>query len=597
MADLGRFSSRERLVNSNARPIKIRPPYSRLYVAILASVAGIGGFLFGYDTGVVSGAMILLKDDFKLDIVWQELIVSVTIGAAAISALIGGVLNDRFGRRPVIIASSLVFACGSLVLAFAPTMNKQVLLIGRIVVGVGIGFASMTVPMYIAEASPSHVRGRLVTVNNLFITGGQLVASVVDGLFSNDTENGWRYMLGLAAIPALLQLVGLMFLNESPRWLVIKGQYQEAKKVLGKIYGGENNYGEEFESIRTSVEEMRKAENLGNTNIVSNILKDSRVRQALILGCGLQMFQQLAGINTVMYYSATIIHMAGIKDNSVVIWLAAAVSSVNFLFTLVGLLLVDRLGRRKLSIISMAGVVFSHIFLGVSFYLSSMDSPTVDFYTNSTICSYSTCDGCILNQHCGFCYEDFNGTISDGACIEGVQDQNSVSCDADWAFDYCPSPYAFLAVAGMVLYLMFFAPGMGPMPWTINSEIYPQWARSTCNSLSTFTNWTFNLVISMTFLSLTQAITRQGTFFLYAGLSTLGLLFMVTLLPETKGKRLEDIQRLFDRPCILCVSDDETPDVRYVRVAPRRDADGSDDDGRVSVLRHQPYSSYYGTLH
>ncbi|XP_033126179.1 proton myo-inositol cotransporter-like isoform X2 [Anneissia japonica] len=594
MSDLGRFSSRERLINANARSIKIRPPYNRLYVAVLACVAGLGGFLFGYDTGVVSGAMILLKDDFELSILWQELIVSVTIGAAAISALIGGVLNDRFGRRPVIITSSIVFSCGSLVLGFA--QDKQTLLIGRIIVGVGIGLASMTVPMYIAEASPSHVRGRLVTVNNLFITGGQLVASIVDGLFSENADNGWRYMLGLAAVPAILQLIGFLFLHESPRWLVIHGQYQDAKGVLGKIYG-ENNYGDEFESIRTSVEEIKKAEHGGKKHLLKNIFKDPRVRQALIVGCGLQMFQQLAGINTVMYYSATIIHMAGIQATSLVIWLAAAVASVNFIFTVFGLLLVDRLGRRKLSIISMAGVVFAHLFLGASFQLASMDSPPVDIINNNTICHYSTCDGCILNSQCGFCYEELNNTIFDGACILGTQKQNLSSCDSDWAFDYCPSAFAFLAVVGMVLYLMFFAPGMGTMPWTVNSEIYPQWARSTCNSFSTFTNWMFNLLISMTFLSLTQAITRQGTFYLYAGISTLGLIFIITLLPETKGKRLEDIQQLFDHPCVLCASEDDTPDVRYVRVTPHRDADGSDDDGRISVVKHRPYSSQYGTLH
>jgi len=161
-----------------------------LYVYFLTVFAAIGGFLFGYDTGVISGAMILIKQEFDLSSFWQELIVSVTIGAAILGALLGGFLNQRLGRKPLLVVSAMVFTVGAVVMGVAP--SREILLVGRLTVGFGIGGASVTVPVYIAETAPSTIRGRLVTTNNLFITGGQFVAAVVDGLFSSYKKNGWR---------------------------------------------------------------------------------------------------------------------------------------------------------------------------------------------------------------------------------------------------------------------------------------------------------------------------------------------------------------------------------------------------------------------
>ncbi|XP_013912820.1 PREDICTED: proton myo-inositol cotransporter, partial [Thamnophis sirtalis] len=188
------------------------------FVYVAAAFSALGGFLFGYDTGVVSGALLLLKKELRLDATWQELLVSSTVGAAALAALLGGALNGYWGRRACILLASLLFTAGAVLLAAAP--DKETLLGGRLVVGLGIGIASMTVPVYIAEVAPPHLRGRLVTINTLFITGGQFFASVIDGAFSYLPKGGWRYMLGLSAIPAVIQFVGFLFLPESPRWLI-----------------------------------------------------------------------------------------------------------------------------------------------------------------------------------------------------------------------------------------------------------------------------------------------------------------------------------------------------------------------------------------
>ncbi|XP_013881953.1 proton myo-inositol cotransporter isoform X4 [Austrofundulus limnaeus] len=346
------------------------------FVYVLAFFSALGGFLFGYDTGVVSGAMLLLKKEMNLNALWQELLVSSTVGAAALSALCGGSLNGWLGRRICILVASFIFGVGGVILSIA--QDKVVLLAGRIVVGLGIGIASMTVPVYIAEVSPPHLRGQLVTINALFITGGQFVASVVDGVFSYLSHSGWRYMLGLSTVPAVLQFFGFVFLPESPRWLLQKGRSQEACQVLSRIRG-DQNIDEEYDTIKASIEEEEREAGAGGV-VILRILSHGPTRRALVVGCGLQMFQQLSGINTVMYYSATILQMAGVRDDKQAIWLAAATSATNFVFTLVGVWLVDRVGRRKLTLGSLLGTGLSLTLLAVGFLLSAQNSPPVTFH-------------------------------------------------------------------------------------------------------------------------------------------------------------------------------------------------------------------------
>lgn len=254
--------------------------------------------------------------------------------------------------------------------------------------------------------------------------------------------------------------------------------------------------------------------------------------------------------------------MSGVKDDSTVIWLSAVVAFVNFIFTLAGVYLVEKVGRRVLTLSSFTGVAVSVLFLAVAFLLIAESSPDIDVHSTDKCSIYSTCDACILTDDCGFCFQTLNKTIYNGTCLVADILHGNQSLDgpcsqthllkheSEWAYDYCPSPYAFLSFIGLILYLMFFAPGMGPMPWTINSEIYPQWARSTGNAVASTVNWSFNLLIAMTFLSLTELITRQGAFFLYFGICVVGIIFIALFLPETKGTRLEDIQELFEKP--LC---------------------------------------------
>lgn len=549
-----------------------------LFVYTLTFFAAVGGFLFGYDTGVVSGALVILKKHFHLSFFKEELVVSVTIATAIVGALAGGPTSHLLGRKTVLISAAFVFTVGAVCMAVAQDIG--VLLVGRAIVGIGIGLASMTVPVYIAEAAPTHLRGRLVTLNALFITGGQFIASVVDGIFCTDKENGWRYMLGLSGVPAVIMFFGLLFMPESPRWLISKGKMEKARKILQRIRNV-NNVEEEIEEITTAIhhEQLLATRDGSSENILKHIWNNRAVRRALFVGCGLQAFQQLSGINTVMYYSSTIIKMAGTNSDEEAIWLAVPVAFTNFAFTLVGLAVVERMGRRKLLLISLAGVVFSLLLLSMTFLIAMRTSPDVSVHPrfqnlidHGCSTKYSTCYSCIEDSDCGFCYTKNHGDIINASCLPVISSYNTDhskygSCNTTnsftWNYEHCPFSLSWLAVLGLILYLAWFAPGMGPMPWTINSEIYPQWARSFGNSSSATTNWICNLFVSMTFLNLTKVLTKCGTFGLYTGIAILGWLFTYCFLPETKGKTLEEVTQLFeqgatrDRMCLTIGNTDD----------------------------------------
>nr|XP_005173513.2 proton myo-inositol cotransporter-like [Danio rerio] len=526
--------------------------------------------------------MLLLKRDMNISALWQELLVSGTVAAAAVSALLGGCLNGLFGRRVCILTASFTFAIGGIVLGSAP--NKEALLVGRLILGLGLGIASMTVPVYIAETSPPHLRGRLVTINTLFITAGQFTASVIDGAFSYMKHEGWRYMLGLSVIPALLQFLGFLFLPESPRWLIQKGLTQKARRVLSQIRGNQN-IDEEYDTIKSSIEEEEK-DCGGEGPVIWRMLTFPPARRALIVGCGLQMFQQLSGINTVMYYSATILQMSGVRDDKLAIWLVTVTAFTNFLFTLLGVWLVERVGRRKLTLGSIFGTVLSLCVLSVGFLLSAQHSPPVTLHLsdpttpNSSCAAHLSCEPCMLDPGCGYCYQENSTAVFASSCVPvnpasteraawgKCSNSTHLPDSGIWAYNFCPTSYSWVVLLGLVLYLASFAPGMGPMPWTVNSEIYPLWARSTGNACSAGVNWTFNVLVSLTFLHMAQYLTYYGVFFLYTSLAFTGFFFIYGCLPETKGRRLEEIESLFEnRLCSCGISDcDEDRQVEYIRV-------------------------------
>lgn len=543
------------------------------FVYFLAFMAVVGGFLFGYDTGVVSSAMLYIPDAMDLNYLMTELIVSVTLVACAIFSIAAGFSNDLLGRRKTILFASGLFTVGAVLLGAA--VNPTMLLMARFIIGAAVGLASMTVPTYLGETCPVHIRGRMVTGFQLMITLGFFLASVLGGAFSYVEGYGWRLMVAVAGIPSFLQFVGFLFLPESPRWLATNGREEEARKILMRIYGNNEEWVDfELTEIKTSHQQLLEEQEMagGGKFVIVQMLKKPPVRKALFLGCALQGFQQLSGVNTLMFYTASIIKMSGVGDPSTAIWMSCAVTGVNFLCTFIPILLVERLGRKKLLLASMIGVIGSLWLLGGAFTLINKTAPTVQTYNISSTSltkqalsdyskceAYSNCDNCVTEEICGFCYQSnqtSNSNNSFGFCLPSAIGESQKSelgpCFSTslksryiWAWNYCPTPYSWLPILGMVCYLCAFSTGLAPMPWVINAEIYPQWARSTGISWATATNWIFNLVISQTFLNLTEALTKYGTFFFYSGITITAWIIFYFAVPETKGVRIEDVEMLF----------------------------------------------------
>jgi sugar porter (SP) family MFS transporter len=335
------------------------PPPNRAFIYIAAIFAALGGLLFGYDTGVISGAELFLKNDFTLTTFALEVIVSGVLAGAAAGALLGGRLADLFGRRRLLIVTAIIFGLGGL--ACAAAASTAILIVGRIVVGLGIGLSSGTVPVYISEVSPADARGWQVSLFQLAITVGILLAYVVDYAFA--AIQGWRWMFGLAVVPAAIFGLGMVFLPESPRWLAAHGQIDRARAMLARIRGTSDVDIE----MREIVEGIERGQ--GPRGRLSDLFAPS-LRPALIVGIGLAVFQQVTGINTVIYYAPLIIQSSGISSASGAILATAGIGVVNVLMTIVAMWLIDRMGRRPLLLTGIAGMVITLGVLGLAFHMA-----------------------------------------------------------------------------------------------------------------------------------------------------------------------------------------------------------------------------------
>ncbi|XP_068653997.1 probable inositol transporter 2 [Aristolochia californica] len=526
------------------------------YVLRMAFSAGVGGLLFGYDTGVISGALLYIRDDFEevdRKTFLQESIVSMAVAGAIVGAAAGGWMNDRFGRKTAILIADFFFFVGSIIMATAP--NPAVLIAGRILVGFGVGIASMTAPLYISEASPAKIRGALVSTNGFLITAGQFLSYLINLAFT-EVPGTWRWMLGVAGLPALMQFILMLSLPESPRWLFRAGRVEEAKVILEKIYPP-REVAAEIQALQDSVN-AESEENSTEKVSIGQIFKTKSVRRALVIGIGLLVFQQFVGINTVMYYSPTIVQLAGFASNKTALLLSLITSGINAFGSIISIYFIDRTGRKKLLIISLAGVIISLAILTGAFHQASIESPPVGravtaSFGGNTCPTYQppsatwNCAQCIFAE-CGFCASGTEKMLP-GACVVSnstLKDQ----CEGGsglWYTRGCPSNFGWLALLGLAMYILFFSPGMGTVPWVVNSEIYPLRFRGTCSGIAAATLWVSNLIVAQTFLSLTETIGVAWTFMIFGLISMGAMVFVVMLIPETKGLPFEEVETMLEK--------------------------------------------------
>ena len=328
-------------------------------IYVIAVIAATGGLLFGFDTGVISGAIPFFQKDFGLDNSMVELVTSAGLVGAILGALFCGKITDILGRKVVILASAVIFTIGALWSGFAPSIEQ--LIIARLFLGIAIGVSSFAVPLYIAEISPANKRGSLVSMFQLMITIGVLASYLSDLMFADEGDMScWRPMFYIGVVPALILLIGMAFMPESPRWLISRGRDEEGKSVLARIEGNEAME----DSYKTIKNELIKSEK--DKSGIKELMKPW-LRNAVIIGVGIMFFQQFVGINTVIYYSPKIFLMAGFDGAVSAIWAAVGVGVVNLLFTIVSVYFVDRLGRRKLYFTGLTGIFVSLLLLGICF--------------------------------------------------------------------------------------------------------------------------------------------------------------------------------------------------------------------------------------
>jgi major inositol transporter-like SP family MFS transporter len=334
------------------------------YLIKLTVISTLGGLLFGYDTGVISGALPFLKKDLNLSDLQEASVVSALLFGAMIGALIGGKLSDALGRKGALRFCAIVFFIGACGTALAPSFG--VMLPARIILGIAVGAAAATVPVYLAEMAPPHRRGRMVTINELMIVGGQFLAFAINALI-NALFGGasvWRWMLIVAAIPAIALFIGLFFLPESPRWYAVRGRLDDAKRVL-HLSRPPEEAAEEYKVVATHAQ-RDVSEDKGAA------LRDLRsyawMRRLLWIGIGLAIVQQATGINTVNYYAPTILESAGVGTSAALI-LTIAVGVVGVGGTILGIYLLGHINRRPLVMTGFIGVAAGHLILALMFLL------------------------------------------------------------------------------------------------------------------------------------------------------------------------------------------------------------------------------------
>lgn len=436
----------------------------RGFILRISSIAAVGGVLYGYDMGIIAAAAIFVKRSFALSTLMEEWVVSIVLVGAMAGALAGGAISDRIGRRATLVWAAGIFIVGSLLAPFSP--NVATLIFARAVIGIGIGFTSVTAPVYVSELAPPRSRGMLIGLYQFALTVGIALADLVGYWLA--TQQAWRLMFGIAAVPTLIFLGIILTVPESPRWLFAHNRRQEAESVLHSYtdaHGTEQFLDDIQQGLSAPMEQSWKA------------LWSPAVRGSVFIAVGLTVLQQVTGINTIIYYGPQIFELAGIASHASAIFATLLVASVNVAGTVVGILLVDRVGRKPLLYVGVSGMTIA--LFALSF---------------------------------GFSRKEALG-----------------------------SSLGILAITCLMVYIACFAFSLGAIAWILVSEVFPLRVRGRGVAIATLFSGISNFLVSLTFLSLVNTVGNAFTFAIYGVLSIVTLVFVRFVVPETCGRELESI--------------------------------------------------------
>jgi len=513
--------------------------YSKNYIIMItALIVALGGLLMGFDASVISGVVGFIEPEFgltKLQLGWS--VASLTL-TSTLAMMVAGPLSDKYGRRSILRVAAILYAISALASAFAP--NFTFLVVARMIGGFGVGASLILAPMYIAEIAPADLRGRLVSFNQLNIVIGISLAFFTNYLIlklgKSDAQwalnlgfdkYNWRWMLGLETLPAILYFVGLFFVPRSPRWLIMKGKLDEAKKIMAR-YSNEENAESDIKSILESFQDPQYKEEAK----ISDLLKPG-LKLVLSIGIVVAVLQQITGINSVFFYAPMIFEQSGIGTDASFVQ-AILVGLTNLVFTVLAILFIDKLGRKPLLTFGVAGIVICMGLLSYGFY-----SAEYSFTQESLTGLSKIMDTDNLNTLVGQSFtndKDFFAAVNQALGSETFKLHKS---ELVTAAIHVNATLILFAILGFVA---SFAISIGPVMWVLFSEIFPNKIRGIAISFVGLINSAVSFIVQWVFPWELEVLGNATTFLIYGLFAAVGLIFIIKVVPETKGKSLEELE-------------------------------------------------------
>ncbi|KAJ4321335.1 hypothetical protein N0V94_002967 [Neodidymelliopsis sp. IMI 364377] len=473
-------------------------PVSR-FVWLVTITCSVAGALFGYDTGIISAVLVYLGKDLNnrlMDNQEKEAITSLCSGGAFFGAILAGVYADRFGRKTGIYIGCVLFTVGALVQAAAYTFAQMC--VGRLIVGFGVGSAAMIAPLYIAEIAPTKYRGRMIGLNNMSITGGQVLSYGIGAGFAY-VPHGWRYMVGLGGVPSIILACLLPFCPESPRQLIVKGREEEAAAVFHRVFhkATPEQVQNKIKLIKMSMAEAEHAtEGKSRWQIIKELHTNPRNFRALVVACGLMVISQMSGFNTLMYYSSTLFALVGFSNPTAV---GLVVAGTNFVMTFINAMFADPWGRRKILVSTAWGMSAGLLAVAVAFHWIPVNTSTLEL------------------------------------------EQQDISTAA------------IVVLVFIIFFVIMYGVSVGNTAW-MSTDFFSQEMRAMGTMFLTCSCWGSNVIVSSTFLTQMHSLTPSGTFGFYAAICFIGWVLIVFFYPEVSGLTIDETSQVFDQSMFKMVS-------------------------------------------